>query len=74
MDAETMLDKNITMDDVNFTLNNICDGQISCVFSDYNADKLVFRIRIAEVIKKGKQRRLTSRTRFTFSKISRTNF
>jgi len=51
MDSEVMLEKNITMDDVNFTLNNCYDNQISCVYSDYNADKLVFRIRMNEVIK-----------------------
>ena len=53
MNPEVMLDKNITMDDVNFTLNNCYENQISCVYSDYNADKLVFRIRMNEVIKAG---------------------
>jgi DNA-directed RNA polymerase II subunit RPB1 len=53
MDPEVMLEKNITMDDVNFTLNNCYDNEISCVYSDYNADKLVFRIRMNEVIKSG---------------------
>ena len=51
MDAETMLEKNITMDDVNFTLKNSYDDQISCLYSDYNSDKLIFRIRMNEVIK-----------------------
>jgi DNA-directed RNA polymerase II subunit RPB1 len=50
-DADLMLEKNITMDDVNFTLNNCYENQINCVYSDYNADKLVFRIRMNEVIK-----------------------
>ena len=56
MDAEVMLEKNITMDDVNFTLNNCYDNQISCVYSDFNSDKLVFRIRMNEVIKAGTSR------------------
>jgi DNA-directed RNA polymerase beta' subunit len=51
MDPEIMLEKNITMDDVNFTLNNCYENQIYCVYSDYNADKLIFRIRMNEVIK-----------------------
>jgi DNA-directed RNA polymerase II subunit RPB1 len=51
MDPEVMLEKNITMDDINFTLKNSYDSQITCVFSDFNADKLVFRIRMNEVIK-----------------------
>lgn len=46
MDEETMLDKNITMDDVHFALKNSALGEdITCSYSDYNSDKLVFRIR-----------------------------
>lgn len=56
MDPEVMLDKNITMDDVNFTLKNCFDDQISCIYSDFNSDKLVFRIRMTEVIKSGSGR------------------
>ena len=56
MDPEVMLEKNITMDDVNFTLNNCYENQINCVYSDYNADKLVFRIRMSEVIKNSSNR------------------
>jgi DNA-directed RNA polymerase beta' subunit len=51
MDPEAMLEKNITMDDVNFTLNNTYKDEISCVYSDYNSDKLVFRIRMNNIIK-----------------------
>ena len=56
MDPEVMLDKNITMDDVNFTLKNCFDDQINCIYSDFNSDKLVFRIRMTEVIKSGSGR------------------
>ena len=56
MDPEIMLEKNITMDDVNFTLNNCYDKQISCIYSDFNSDKLIFRIRMNEVIKSGVNR------------------
>jgi len=45
------LEKNITMDDIHFTLSNIYEKEINCVFSDYNADKLVFRIRMNEIVK-----------------------
>jgi DNA-directed RNA polymerase II subunit RPB1 len=51
MDPEVMLEKNITMDDVNFTLKSCYEDQISCVYSDLNSDKLIFRIRMNEVIK-----------------------
>jgi DNA-directed RNA polymerase II subunit RPB1 len=49
MDPSVMLEKNITMDDVHFALNNSYGDTISCIYSDYNSDKLVFRIRMNEV-------------------------
>ena len=48
MDKEEMLEKNITMDDVHFALVNGYKDEISCIMSDYNSDKLVFRIRLLE--------------------------
>ena len=56
MDPETMLEKNITMDDVNFTLNNTYKDEVSCVYSDYNSDKLVFRIRMNNILKNATSR------------------
>jgi DNA-directed RNA polymerase beta' subunit len=53
MDPTVMLEKNITMDDINFTLRNSYGDDISCVFSDYNSDKLVFRVRMNNVLKGG---------------------
>ena len=51
MDHETLLDKNITMDDIHFAISNSQFGSdISCVFSDYNSEKLVFRIRINSTV------------------------
>jgi len=41
-----MLDKDITMSDIHFALKMSYGDQISCVYSDYNADNLVFRIRL----------------------------
>ena len=51
IDPEVMLEKNITMDDINFTLNSVYQDEISCVYSDYNSDKLVFRIRMNNLLK-----------------------
>ena len=51
MDPEVMLEKNITMDDVNFVLNNTYKDEIHCVYSDYNSDKLIFRIRMNNILK-----------------------
>jgi len=56
MEPEVMLEKNITMDDVNYTLKNCFDEQINCIYSDFNSDKLIFRIRMNEVIKSGNGR------------------
>ena len=56
MDSEIMLEKNITMDDVNFTLKNSYGDEVACVYSDYNADKLVFRIRMNTVVNKIKEK------------------
>ena len=53
MNPEIMLEKNITMDDINFVLKNSYGEEISCVYSDYNADKLVFRIRMNNILKQG---------------------
>ena len=45
LDKETMLDKNITMDDVNFAIKHYHQEDIKCVYSDYNDENLVLRIR-----------------------------
>ena len=46
LDPELLLDKNITMDDIHFAIKHSHYGnEINCVYSDYNMDKLVFRIR-----------------------------
>ena len=46
IDKETLIDKNITMDDIHFAIANSDHGKdIQCIFSDYNMDKLIFRIR-----------------------------
>jgi DNA-directed RNA polymerase II subunit RPB1 len=54
MDEEVMLEKNITMDDVNFALSNSFGNEISCVYSDYNATKLVFRVRMVNILTNAK--------------------
>jgi DNA-directed RNA polymerase II subunit RPB1 len=56
MDPEIMLEKNITMDDINFTLKSCYEEQISCIYTDFNSDKLIFRIRMNDVLKAGNNR------------------
>jgi DNA-directed RNA polymerase II subunit RPB1 len=53
-DAEVLLHKNITMDDINFAINGAYQDEVTCMYSDYNADNLVFRIRMQNVIKNSK--------------------
>ena len=50
MDKESMLDKSITMDDINYAISNTFEDEVQCVYSDYNADKLVFRLRLNNVL------------------------
>ena len=46
IDNETMLDKNITMDDIHYTLKNTYNDEISCSYTDLNSNNLIFRIRL----------------------------
>ena len=59
MNEESMLDKNITMDDVHFTIKRAYDDKVECVFSDYNDENLVFRLRVSSLkIQKSGQKTL----------------
>ena len=59
LDTETLLDKNITMDDIHFAIKNGSSGQeVDCAYADYNADKLIFRIRMANVANAKKRKGL----------------
>ena len=53
LNPEIMLEKNINMDDINFTLKNSYGDEVTCAYSDYNDDNLIFRIRMNNVIKAG---------------------
>jgi DNA-directed RNA polymerase II subunit RPB1 len=63
MDTTVLLEKNITMDDIHFAIKNSSYGDnVSCVFSDYNQDKLVFRIRAFDLGKKKRNAGSTAET------------
>ena len=49
MNRDAMLDKRITMDDVHFAIKNSHGDDVSCIYADYNADKLVFRLRMNNI-------------------------
>ena len=58
MDKEAMLDKNINMDDVHFAIEHSYKGEISCIYSDFNADKLVLRARLDKSLTNSKKKSL----------------
>jgi DNA-directed RNA polymerase II subunit RPB1 len=60
LNAEEMLDKNISMDDINFALENMYKSDVSCIYSDYNSDKLIFRLRLNNIIQKKKTSQVNS--------------
>jgi DNA-directed RNA polymerase beta' subunit len=49
MNSEAMLDKKLTMDDIHFAIKNSYGNEVSCAFSDYNDDNLVFRLRMENI-------------------------
>ena len=56
MDSEILLEKNITMDDIHYAMKHSSYGEnIDCMFSDFNNDKLIFRIRLVNEISKKKK-------------------
>jgi DNA-directed RNA polymerase II subunit RPB1 len=58
LDAEALLDKNITMDDIHFAITNGHGANLSCIYSDYNSSNLVFRIRLnSSVFNKNKKQK-----------------
>ena len=52
---EEMMDRNINMDDIHFAIKNSYKSSIQCIYSDFNASNLVFRIRIVESLFKTKK-------------------
>jgi len=46
MNADALLDKNISMDDIHFAITQSYGNEVYCVFSDFNSSNLVFRIRM----------------------------
>ena len=49
INAEAMLDKKLTMDDIHFAIKNSYGSEVSCAFSDYNDDHLIFRLRMENI-------------------------
>jgi DNA-directed RNA polymerase beta' subunit len=47
---ELMMEKEINMDDIHYSIFNEYDDNIKCMYSDDNANKLIFRIRVKDKI------------------------
>jgi DNA-directed RNA polymerase II subunit RPB1 len=54
LDKYILIEKHITLDDIDFCLKSIYGDDISTIYSDYNANDLIFRIKIKK-IKQSKQ-------------------
>jgi DNA-directed RNA polymerase II subunit RPB1 len=54
MNEIEMVDKNITMDDVHFALKYAYQDTVLCLYSDYNSNNLIFRIRLNNISQKKK--------------------
>ena len=54
IDPEAMLDKKLTMDDIHFAIKNSYGYEVSCAFSDYNDDNLIFRLRMENIVQNKK--------------------
>jgi DNA-directed RNA polymerase II subunit RPB1 len=55
VDAETLLEKNINMEDIHFAIKNSFKEEVSCIFTDYNSDNLIFRIRLNKILQNKKK-------------------
>ena len=58
MNEETLLENNITMDDIHYAVKNspVCRENATCIYSDFNAPQLVFRVLVdVEYLKKIKK-------------------
>ena len=58
LDRENLLEKNISLDEIHFALKYSYKDDITCIYSDYNSDDLVFRVRLTANILKSKKKSL----------------
>ncbi len=60
LNKEEMLDNNIDMDQVEFAIKNSYKDDIKCIYSDFNDDNLVLRLRFSDssLLSKSKQKSL----------------
>jgi DNA-directed RNA polymerase II subunit RPB1 len=51
LDKTKLIDYNITLDEIHFTLKSIYEGNIQCFYTDMEEDEVVFRIRLMNIAK-----------------------
>jgi DNA-directed RNA polymerase II subunit RPB1 len=54
LDKTKLIDSNITLDEIHFTLKSIYESNIQCFYTDMEEDEVVFRIRLMNVMKQKK--------------------
>jgi DNA-directed RNA polymerase II subunit RPB1 len=54
LDKTKLIDYNITLDEIHFTLKSIYEGNIQCFYTDMEEDEVVFRIRLMNIAKSKK--------------------
>lgn len=50
-----MLEKSISMDDIHFAIKTSIKQDVECIYSDFNSDNLIFRIRLTNGLLKNKK-------------------
>ena len=53
-----MLEKSISMDDIHFAIKTSIKQEVECIYSDFNSDNLIFRIRLMDSLTNNKQKSL----------------
>jgi DNA-directed RNA polymerase II subunit RPB1 len=53
-----MLEKSISMDDIHFAIKTSIKQEVECIYSDFNSDNLIFRIRLLDSLINNKQKSL----------------
>lgn len=50
IDPAALLEHDLTIDDIDFAISGAYSKQVNCVFSDHNAENLVFRVRLTDAL------------------------
>jgi DNA-directed RNA polymerase II subunit RPB1 len=58
LDKSAMLDKNINMDYIHFAIEQSYNDEVSCIYSDFNSDNLIMRVRLDKSLISSKQKSL----------------